>query len=212
MIPICWIYWDPKPEIFMIPFFHWPILWYGVLFATGFALGFPIFVHLLVRYFLLTDSKEREMKALKKRALSIADQLTFYIVAGTVLGARIGHFLFYERPLEYIRDPLQLLRIWEGGLASHGGVVGIILATIFFSLKIRSKEKELTPLRLLDFLSVPAALAAVFIRIGNFFNQEVLGTPTDVPWAVLFGHPADRSLAVPRHPAQLYEALFYRTK
>ncbi len=194
------IYWDPNPEIFTLPFVNWPIFWYGVLFALAFAIGFPIFVGILTRFF----GKEE-----KRKAIQIADRITIYMILGTVIGARLGHFLFYERPENYLRDPLEILRIWEGGLASHGAAIGIILALILFSWRIRSIEPTLTWIRLLDFVSVPTALGAVFIRIGNFINQEILGTPTDLPWGVVFGHPADRSASIPRHPVQIYEALFY---
>lgn len=194
------IYWDPNPTVFRVPIFDWPILWYGVLFAAGFAIGFPLFVGVLTRFL----GKEK-----KKTAVLIADRLTLYMVIATVIGARLGHFLFYEKPASYLRDPLNFFRIWEGGLASHGAAVAIILALILFSHRIRSLEPKLTWIRLLDFVSVPAAFIGFCIRIGNFINQEILGTPSNLPWAVVFGHPADHSLPVPRHPVQLYEALFY---
>ncbi len=210
MIELAWIYWDPKPELFILPGVNWPILWYGVFFALGFALGFPIFVSILVRYFSNHPGFERlDHSALKKKALQLTDRLTFYIVLGTVLGARLGHFLFYEAPSDYFSNPMQIFYVWNGGLASHGGVVGIILAVMLFSYRNRASGEGLTWIRILDFLSVPAALGASFIRLGNFFNQEVLGTPTNLPWAFVFGHPADRSLPIPRHPVQLYECLFY---
>jgi len=207
MLSLLWIYWDPKPDLFIIPGLNWPILWYGVLFSAGFAFGFPIFVSVLTRYFSLRE-KSVATAGLKKKATKITDRLTLYMVVATVVGARLGHFFFYERPRDYLNDPLEFLRIWEGGLASHGAVVGIILAMLLFSYRTGKKE-GLDWLRLLDFVCVPTALAACFIRIGNFFNQEILGTPSDLPWAVVFGHPADHSLPLPRHPVQLYEALFY---
>jgi phosphatidylglycerol:prolipoprotein diacylglycerol transferase len=194
------IYWDPKPEIFYLPFLHWPVLWYGVLFALGFGLGFPIFVGILTRF--LGKSQRQE-------AIQLTDRLTLYMIVGTVMGARLGHFLFYEKPANYLSDPLQILRIWEGGLASHGAAVGIVIALFLFSYRIRSVAPQLDGLKLLDFVSVPAALAGGCIRIGNFINQEILGTPSNLPWAVIFGHPADRSVSIPRHPVQIYEALFY---
>lgn len=200
MLHLSSIYWDPKPELFRIPYFDWPVLWYGVLFALAFAIGFPIFVGILIRFL------GREQK---KKAIQITDRLTLYMILGTVIGARLGHFIFYERPSHYFNDPLQIFRIWEGGLASHGGAVGIIIALILFSWKIRKTDPELTWIKLLDFVAVPAALGGFCIRIGNFINQEVLGTPTDLPWGVIFGHPADYSLPHPRHPVQIYEALFY---
>lgn len=207
MIVLSYIYWDPRPEIFYLPIVHWPILWYGVLFALGFAVGFPLLSGILTRFFTHDPSYRKEhLPALKKRAVWITDKYTMYVIVGTVAGARLGHFLFYEHPREYFNDPWQIFRIWEGGLASHGGAIGIILATMIFTY--RMKIKDVDWIRMLDFLTVPAAFGGFCIRVGNFFNQEILGTPTNVPWAVLFGHPADRSLPVPRHPVQLYEAAF----
>lgn len=200
MIHLAAIYWDSNPEIFRVPYFDWPILWYGVLFALSFAIGFPIFIGILTRFL----GKEH-----RKKAIHLTDKLTLYIILGTVIGARLGHFIFYERPEKYLLNPLEIFRIWGGGLASHGGAIGIILALIIFSAKIRKKNPSLNWVRLLDFICVPAALAGCFIRIGNFINQEILGKVTDVPWAVVFGHPADRSFPVPRHPVVLYESCFY---
>jgi prolipoprotein diacylglyceryl transferase len=200
MIEFSYIYRDPKPEIFRVPYFDWPILWYGALFAFGFAVGFPIFVNILTRFL----GKEH-----KKEATQIADKITLYMILGTVIGARLGHFLFYERPSFYLNNPLQIFKTWEGGLASHGGAIGIIIALILFSWRIKYIYPKLNWIKLLDFVCVPAAFAAVCIRIGNFVNQEVLGTETDLPWGIVFGHPADHSLPAARHPVQLYEAAFY---
>lgn len=200
MLHLAAIYWDPKPEVFRIPYFDWPVLWYGVLFALAFALGFPIFVGILTRFL----GKEH-----KKKAIQITDRLTIYMILGTVIGARLGHFVFYENPSYYLSRPIEIFRIWEGGLASHGGAVGIIIALILFSWRIRSQHLDLSWIRLLDFVAVPAALGGFFIRIGNFINQEILGVPTDLPWGVVFGRPSDYSMPTPRHPVQIYEALFY---
>jgi prolipoprotein diacylglyceryl transferase len=202
------IYWDPKPEIFTIPYLNWPILWYGVLFALGFLVAFPIFVSILLRYF-LAQGPHASVSNLRKKAISLTDRLTVYMIVATIVGARLGHFLFYERPSTYLRDPLEIFRIWEGGLASHGAIVAIILALVLFSYRIRGIAEGLTWLHLLDFVSIPTAFVGFCIRLGNFFNQEILGTPTNLSWAVIFGHPADHSLPAPRHPVQLYEALFY---
>ncbi len=198
MISLAVFYWDPQPELFRLPIVHWPILWYGVLFALGFILGFPIFVSLLTRF--LGPGQ-------KRTATQIADRLTIYMILGTVIGARLGHFLFYERPSAYLTRPWELFCTWQGGLASHGALIGILIALFLFNRRL--SLPNLTWIRLLDFIAVPTALAACCIRIGNFVNQEILGTPTTLPWAVIFGHPADHSFPTPRHPVQLYEALFY---
>lgn len=204
------IYWDPNPDLFIIPVLNWPIKWYGLFFALGFALGFPLFKNLLVRYFQERPEFHKEsLENLKKIALRITDKLTVYMVIATIVGARVGHFLFYEKPSDYLRDPLEILRIREGGLASHGAALAILLALWLFSRWTKTFDRELGWLRLLDFICIPTALAAGFIRIGNFIGQEILGTKTSLPWAVVFGHPADLSFPTPRHPVQLYEAFFY---
>lgn len=200
------IYWDPNPDLFIIPVLDWPIKWYGLLFAVGFAVGFVIFEKILFRYFL---QKNGDDGTFKQKALNVTDQITVYAVIGTVLGARIGHFLFYERPSEYISHPFAIFEVWKGGLSSHGAAIGIVLALVLFSKWSKKIDSGLTWVRLLDFICVPTALAGAFIRIGNFINQEILGTETSLPWGVVFGHPADGSFPASRHPVQLYEALFY---
>lgn len=191
------LYWDPNPDLFVVPFLHWPIKWYGFLFALGFAFSFPIFRGILTRSFSIQEISYPTEKFI--------DRLSLYVVIGTVLGARLGHFLFYENPSDYLLNPLQIFRIREGGLASHGGALGVLLALWFFCRKMQ----QISWTGLLDLLTPCAALIAACIRFGNFINQEVLGTPTNLPWGVLFGHPQDGSFPVPRHPVQLYEAFFY---
>jgi prolipoprotein diacylglyceryl transferase len=117
-----------------------------------------------------------------------------------VIGARLGHCLFYE-PAYYLRRPLEILMIWRGGLASHGGAVGIFLALYGYS----RRRPDQPYLWLLDRMAIPTALGGSFIRLGNLFNSEILGISTDVPWAFVFARIDD----LPRHPAQLYESLAY---
>lgn len=210
IVPLAMIYWDPNPEVFSIPFIDFPILWYGVFFAGGFWLAFLLFVRILCRYFqCLPGYQAGCVVELKQKAQKIADQLTLYVVIGTILGARLGHFLFYEEPFNYLSDPLEFFRFRNGGLASHGALIGIVLAVVLFSRKMRATHSECDWVRILDFLALPAALAGCLIRIGNFFNQEILGTFSNLPWAIVFGHPADGGPLLARHPAQLYEALGY---
>lgn len=144
--------------------------------------------------------------SLREQSVWLTDRLTWFIIAGGLIGARLGHVFFYEWAY-YQHNLIGILKIWEGGLASHGGVVGIFLALCFYRLSTRLRYPELTFLSILDFISVPGALAAAFIRIGNFFNQEILGTETSMPWGVVFGHPLGGGPSIPRHPVQLYEAL-----
>lgn len=195
-----WIHWDPSREIFRIPYFNVPILWYGVLFAVGFFVGYLLMIWLLERRF---PEKTRD------EAKVYVERLSFYVIIGTIVGARLGHVFFYDAPASYMADPLSIFRTWEGGLASHGGVAGVLLATAIFYFRSRKLLPGLTFVGLLDLMVIPAAFVSGMIRIGNFCNQEILGTIAYLPWSVVFGHPADGSPPVPRHPAQLYEAAFY---
>jgi len=195
-----WIYWNPDRDIFTIPFINHPLRWYGLLFALGFIVGYAIFYRLILR-----KLNQNDIPNAKKVAISLTDSLTWFVVAGTIIGARLGHVFFYEWP-KYRQDPLSIFKIWEGGLASHGGVIGILLALYFYKKIILKNFKNISYLDILDMLCIPSAFTAFCIRIGNFFNQEILGSETSLPWGIIFGDPADHSALVPRHPVQLYEA------
>ncbi len=194
---LLYIQWDPNPNIFTIPGINWPVRWYGLMWALAF----------LASHFIMN----RIFKA-EGRTEKALDSLTLYIILGTVLGARLGHCLFYGPLFDeydsvtglliqegYLSHPLNLLKVYEGGLASHGGAVGIIIAMILYCRK--TKENALW---LFDRLVVVVPLAAFFIRIGNLINSEIIGKVTDVPWAFVFKQTDD----LPRHPAQLYEAIY----
>ena len=165
-------------------------------------------VRLRNRY-LLEEAFGLGVKTLKKKADFFAEKLTTYMLVSTVIGARLGHILFYENGRDYLLHPLRILKTWEGGLASHGAIIGIVFGALLFYRKIAKDYPTLSILRLLDLLTLPALFSSIFIRLGNFMNQEVLGTETNLPWAIIFGSPADGSSSLPRHPAQLYEAGFY---
>ncbi len=156
-----------------------------MLFATAFLLSYQV----MKKIFL---AEKLEVKDL--------DALTIYMIVGTILGARLGHVLFYE-PEIFRGNPFEVLAIWHGGLASHGGALGIITGLWLFHRKRRSYSMTW----LLDRLAIVAALSGMCIRIGNLFNSEILGRPTDVPWAFWF--KIVDPLPVWRHPAQIYEAL-----
>ena len=177
------INWDMNPEIFRIG--NFAIRWYGLLFASGFFFGYLIFL----RFF-------------KKEGLSVEllDKLTIYMALGTVLGARLGHCLFYE-PAYYLNNPVEILKIWQGGLASHGAAIGILLALWLF---IRKHKKPF--LWIIDRIVVVVALAGVFIRLGNLMNSEIYGIETSLPWGFIFIRNLE---VVPKHPTQIYEALSY---
>lgn len=177
------IHWHPDPEIFTIPGIDWPVRWYGLMWALAF-----IGSHFVMNRIFRTEGRtEKDL-----------DVLTLYIIIGTVVGARLGHCLFYD-PKYYLSHPLDILKVYEGGLASHGGALGILIAMWLYCRK--TKEKWLW---LFDKLVVVVPLAGAFIRFGNLMNSEIIGTPTNVPWAFIF----DSVDNVPRHPAQLYEAIY----
>lgn len=178
-----YINWNVSPEIFRIG--PVAIRWYGLLFALGFVIGYQI----MTKFFL----KE-------KRPLKDLEALTITMIVGTIVGARLGHCLFYD-PVYYLSNPVKILKIWEGGLASHGAAIGILLALWYYT----KKHPKYTMLWLLDRIVIVVALAGAFIRLGNFFNSEIIGTPVSLPWAVIF----TRIDTIARHPAQLYESLSY---
>ena len=191
---LAYLYWNPDSTLFTLPYFNHPVKWYGLCFMAGFLIGY---------YLILKPLKNHTNHPQK-----LADRLLWFVLLGTIIGARLGHVFFYE-PAAYLKSPLSILKIWEGGLASHGGTVGVILALLAFRFSSKKEAPNLTFLRICDLVAVPTALVAFFIRLGNFFNQEILGTQTDIPWAVIFGAPFDGSLVVPRHPSQIYEGLAY---
>jgi len=160
--------------------------WYGLLFVGSFFLGL----------YLLQWIYRRE-----HRDPAVLDTLLIYIMVGAVVGARLMHCLAYE-PDFYLSHPLEILKVWKGGLASHGGLIGVLLALYMFAQKYNESY-----LWLLSRVTIPGALTAAFVRFGNLFNSEILGKPADLPWAIVF----ERIDMVPRHPVQLYEAFSYLT-
>ena len=283
---LAWLHWDPSTDFITLPIIGLPVTWYGLLFATGFWIGFHIFIYMF-RNFLslmpefkkndidwralsksggmdLAHIKEGDTQAcnellirggvggfknlnkieqrmvancheykgakeakllenrfkleakypkiftpLQSRARDFAEKLILYIIVATVLGARVGHILFYQNPMHYLANPLSILKTWEGGLASHGGIVAVLFSLWLFHRNNRKLYPDFTLFMLLDSIAIPTMLVASLIRIGNFFNQEILGVETTMPWGIIFGHPADGGAIVARHPAQLYESLFY---
>jgi len=178
-----YLFWDTEPQIFS--FGDFGIGWYGIFFASGFYFGFHI-----MRWVCSREGK----------SIATIDTIFIYMVLGAVLGARLAHCLFYE-PGYYLTNPLEIIMIWKGGLASHGGVVGMLIAMYIYA----KRTADITFLWLLDRMTLVIALGSFFIRCGNFFNSEIVGVPTSVPWAVVFS----RFDLLPRHPAQLYEAIVY---
>jgi len=179
--------WDLSPIAFTVSLnsFKWPVYWYGLLFAITFVYGILIF-----RYIYRVEGRPRD---------AVYD-LVLYVIVGTVVGARLGHVLLYD-PLFYLTHPWKIFYVWEGGLASHGAVMGILGGVYLFSRSVPDQPF----LWICDRIGMAVPLSGCLIRIGNFFNSEILGKPTDVPWAVIFA----RVDMVPRHPVQLYEAFCY---
>lgn len=193
--------WTMNPEI--IPGWKTPNL-YGILFVTGLVLG----------YFVVKRMFKKE--GVKDEVL---DKLVMYMVLGTIIGARLGHVLFYGPYYDevidgrlvqgYFSHPIDIFKVWEGGLASHGAAIAILISLFIFS-KYTVKKPFLW---ILDRISAPVAIGAVFIRLGNLVNHEIVGDPTDVPWAFKFNNYWNSALKnfdpTPRHPAQLYESICY---
>jgi len=177
------IVWNVSPEIFRIG--NFAPRWYGLLFALSFYAG----------YLILT-------RAFKKEGVPIAvlDSLVLYIGIAVLIGARLGHCLMYE-PGYYLQHPVDILKIWQGGLASHGAAVGILLAIFIFSRRFKKPY-----LWVLDRVVIVTALAGFFIRMGNLLNSEIYGKETTLPWGFIFAQSQE---TVPRHPTQIYEALAY---
>lgn len=199
------IFWDPSPVFFTIPLINHPVRWYGVFFALGFVLSYFFLIYLLKKTLNRPGESSQEKN---QQARALIDQLVWYAILGTLIGARLGEVFFYDYSY-YLAHPLSIFKIWEGGLASHGGVIGIVVALFLYYQRVKKELPGLTFVGFLDLMAVTSPIAAFFIRIGNFFNQEILGTPSDVPWAVVFGHPFERVEIAPRHPVQLYEAFAY---
>ncbi len=180
---LTYIIWNINPDAFLIPFLDRPVRWYGISWALA------LFISQQVMAFIY----KREGCPLKE-----TETMTIYLVIGTLIGARLGHILFYD-PLYYFQNPLKVFAIWEGGLASHGGSIGLMVAAYVFA-----RKTKVNYLWLLDRLAIIAALTACFIRLGNLMNSEMVGIPTNLPWGFIFTLVDN----IPRHPAQLYEAIY----
>lgn len=204
---LAWLLWDPNPVAFYIPFTNHPITWYAIFFVLGFVAGFWILVPLLKQK--IIQWNPQSTTTARSDSIAYVDGLTWWIIIGTIVGARLGHVFFYEWP-RYKTNPIEIFKTWEGGLASHGGAVGVILAVYGYYLYRKKQYPQLTFTTLLDLLSIPVAFVAICIRLGNFMNQEILGTATQLPWGIIFGHPISLVATLsPLHPVQLYEALAY---
>jgi prolipoprotein diacylglyceryl transferase len=182
MLILSYITWDVTPELLTIGPFS--VRWYGLLFAMAFIASFKIMQWIYKR---------------ENKPEADVEQLVIYAIVGTVIGARLGHCLFYN-PEYYLANPLEILMVWKGGLASHGTSIGIPIAIYLYT-----KKKKISFLWQMDRVVIVTALGGSFIRLGNLFNSEIIGKAADVPWAFIF----TRVDNVPRHPTQLYESIGY---
>ncbi|WBU52518.1 prolipoprotein diacylglyceryl transferase [Paracoccus sp. SCSIO 75233] len=190
---------DISPEIFTISLgeFQFSLRWYAMAYLAGLVLGAWAVWRLMKSDRIWGDAAPME-------AAKVEELLT-WIVAGVVIGGRLGFVLFYQ-PGYYLANPLQILKVWEGGMAFHGGFLGVVIAAWWWA-----RRNDVEPLRLADALAVVAPIGLFFGRIANFINAELWGRPTDLPWGVIF--PGDAAQNCPgveglcaRHPSQLYEA------
>jgi len=180
---LSYITWDINPEIFRIGSFA--VRYYGVLWALAFYFGYMIFDRFV-----------------KKESLpeGYLDSLTMYTAIGIVLGARLGHCLFYD-PAYYLANPWDILKIWQGGLASHGAAMGALVSMYLFS-----RKQKRPMLHVVDRYMIPGAFGGALVRLGNLMNSEIYGVETTKPWGFIFVREGE---IVPKHPTQLYEALSY---
>jgi len=159
------------------------IRWYALAYIAGLLLGW--------RYMLVLNSRRAELTTTE-----VIDDLLVWAIIGVILGGRIGYVLFYNLPY-YAANPLSALAVWQGGMSFHGGLLGVMVAMIWFA-----RRRGLALLRLSDLVSCAVPLGLFFGRIANFINGELYGRATDLPWAFVFPHGGP----LPRHPSQLYEA------
>lgn len=190
MSGLLFIKWNVNPEIFRIGGFA--LRWYSLLFVAGFVLGYYMFLKFLRR------------EGVREKML---DPLLYTVLAATIIGARLGHCCFYD-PGYYFGSWTgfwEIFQPWKGGLASHGGAIGILLALWWYS-KRYGRKYDIDFAWILDHICITVAFAGFFIRMGNLFNSEIYGDPTNLPWGFIFERNGE---TLPKHPTQLYEALAY---
>ena len=184
------IHWNMNPEIFSLG--PLSVRWYGLLFISGFVLGWYIF-----RGFFRKEGVPE----------TLLDPLLYTLLIGTIVGARLGHCLFYQ-PDYYLgswQGFWEIFMPWKGGLASHGGTIALVLAMWWFA-RHYGRKYDFDFLWILDRLCITVCFAGAFIRLGNLCNSEIYGDVTNLPWGFIFEL---RGETLPKHPTQLYEALSY---
>lgn len=169
------------PEIFRIGWFA--LRWYSLAYIAGLILGW---------WYLIRLARRRDAPLSRQHA----DDFFFWAAVGIIGGGRLGYVFFYK-PLDYLADPVAILRLWDGGMSFHGGLAGVILAVLLFCRKNR-----LDPFRFTDYLACVVPIGLFFGRLANFINDELWGKVSDLPWAMY----SPTAGPLPRHPSQLYEA------
>lgn len=192
--------WNVDPVLLHIGNFE--LRWYSLLFASGFFIGWFLFKWFFKR---------------EKVDLNLMDPLLFTLIIATIVGARLGHCLFYQ-PDYYLgswKGFWEIFMPWKGGLASHGGAIALLLAMWWFS-RHYGRRNDFDFLWIIDRLCIAVAFAGCMIRLGNLFNSEIYGNPTDLPWGFQFikninqwVQGAQPIFTKPSHPTQIYEALTY---
>ena len=190
MLTLLAVNWNADP--FLIHIGNGGLRWYSLLFASGFFIGWYLFKWFFKR---------------EKVDLSLMDPLLITLIVATIVGARLGHCLFYQ-PDYYLgswKGFLEIFMPWKGGLASHGGAIGLLLAMWWFA-RHYGRKNGFDFLWILDRLCIAVAFAGCMIRLGNLFNSEIYGDVTSLPWGFIFGRNGETE---PKHPTQIYEALSY---
>jgi phosphatidylglycerol:prolipoprotein diacylglycerol transferase len=165
------------------------IKWYGLAYMAGLLLGW-FYIKRLLRQDRLWPGEKRPFPIEK------ADDLLLFMTLGVLIGGRLGNVLFYE-PGYYLQNPLEIPAVWKGGMAFHGGLVGSIIAIVWFARRVGADSWSV-----LDLCAAATPMGLFFGRVANFTNAELWGRPSDVPWAMAFPGAGP----TPRHPSQLYEA------
>lgn len=190
MLNQLFVNWSVNPEIIGIGALS--LRWYSVLFVSGFILGWYIF-----KWFFKREGVP----------VTLLDPLLYTLLIGTIVGARLGHCLFYQ-PDYYLgswEGFWEIFMPWKGGLASHGGTIALLIAMVWFA-RHYGRKYDFDFLWILDHLAIAVCFAACFIRLGNLFNSEIYGDVTSLPWGFVFEL---RGETLPKHPTQLYEAFSY---
>ncbi|MFD1912855.1 prolipoprotein diacylglyceryl transferase [Halodurantibacterium flavum] len=192
---------DLSPEIFTIRLggFEFALRWYALAYIAGLLIGWRIVVGLMRRPGLWPGSRA-PMEPVQ------VEQLLTWVIVGVILGGRLGFVLFYQ-PAYYLSNPVEIFHVWEGGMAFHGGFLGVVVAALIYC-----RRNGLPPLQVADAMAVATPIGLMLGRLANFVNGELWGRPTTLPWGVIF--PGEAAQTCPwdwigpcaRHPSQLYQA------